>query len=597
MTPITNVLSRLQKVQDSNHQNQYQASCPAHEDNTPSLSISEGNEGQVLLQCHTGCETEDVVNAIGLEMKDLFPRNGRKGKIVGTYEFTDEHGNLLFEEVRFEPKDFRLRRPDPKGGWTWSLEGVRRVLYRLPEVLRAAREASLVFVVEGPKDADALRGLGFVATTCPQGAGKWKSEYSTFLSGADVVVIPDNDEPGKKHARAVADSTFKFASQVRILELPDPDRKGFDVSDWIAKGNGIEELQELVRQTRPLQCSPTAQKKRPEVGVRVSDVVRQKVDWVWVDRFAIGEITMLDGDPGIGKSTVSVDVTARVTRGIPLPGDEHGEIPPGPAGVVLVTTEDSIGHTIRPRLEAAGADLSRVKVVTTVPSKDEGKPDRIPIIPDDLNMIGYAIEDVGARLLIIDPMVAHLGNINSYKDQDVRSALAPLSEFASAHGVAVVLIRHLNKREGGNPLYRGGGSIGIIGAARIGLLMGRDPSNENRLVLAHLKNNLSIPAPSLAFHLADAGDVARVVWDGESDLMAADLLDNSDGPGRKPRARNEATDFLHLQLGDGPRFVGDIHDEAKREGISKRTLDRAAKELGVMKEKGAFQGPWHWRLP
>ena len=597
MSPTEKVLRQLQNVQGSGDRQQYQACCPAHEDSVASLSISVGSEGQVLLYCHAGCETEDIVHKIGLEMRDLFPRKTAERKIVETYGFTDEHGDLLFEEVRYEPKDFRLRRPGPDGSWIWKLDGVQRVLYRLPEVLKAARAGSLVFVVEGPKDAEALGNLGFVATTCPQGAGQWKSEYSTALSGADVVVVPDNDEPGRKHARAVADSVFKVASSVRILELPNADKKGFDVSDWIARGNDAHDLLELVHQTVRLHCPPKSEKKRPKVGVRVSEVEPQEVDWLWEGRLAIGEITILDGDPGIGKSTLLAGLTARITTGRPLTRYEHGRVRTRPAGVVLVTTEDSVDHTIRPRLEAAGADLNRVQVVSTVPSLDEDGPDRIPIIPQDLKLLGYAIEDVSARLLIIDPLMAHLGSINSYKDQDVRAALAPLSDFASEHGVSVVLVRHLNKSEGRNPLYRGGGSIGIMGAARVGLLMGRHPSNEDTLVLTHVKNNLSCPAPSLACHLEDAGGVARVVWDGVSNVTAADLLNNADGPGRKPTSRNQAKKFLYRQLRDEPRLACDLLSEATEEGICERTLDRAAKELEVRKEKIGFQGPSQWSLP
>jgi len=262
------LLSRLQQVRRNG--SGWIALCPAHDDRSPSLSVREGDGGRVLLHCHAGCTAEQVCAALGLTVRDLMPlrENGRhaapvRPPIMATYRYADEHGALLFEVVRMQPKSFRQRRPDGRGGWVWNLDGVRRVPYRLPEVAEAAKRGRAAFIVEGEKDADALASVGLTATTCPGGAGKWLGEYAECLRGAHVVVLPDNDEPGRKHAEQVARSLSGVAASVRVVELPDLPPKG-DVSDWLAAGGNAKELKRLARET-PLYvptdespCDPAA---------------------------------------------------------------------------------------------------------------------------------------------------------------------------------------------------------------------------------------------------------------------------------------------------------------------------------------------------
>ena len=200
------------------------ARCPAHEDRRASLSITEKPD-RTLLHCHAGCDPDAVAGAAGLSLSDLFadaPSTSGPGKpsIAATYDYTDEHGSLLYQVVRYLPKNFRQRKPDGNGGWIWKLGDVRRVAYRVPEVLEAIRVGRMVFIVEGEKDADRLHGLGLAATCNAGGAGKWTVELSEHFRGARVVILPDNDEPGRKHAADVAAKLHGIASEVRIVELP-----------------------------------------------------------------------------------------------------------------------------------------------------------------------------------------------------------------------------------------------------------------------------------------------------------------------------------------------------------------------------------------
>ena len=161
---------------------------------------------------------------------------------VAVYPYTDEHGNVLFEVVRFEPKQFSQRRPNGNGEYTWNLQGVRRVPFHLPQLLSA--NGRLIYIVEGEKDVLTLERHGIVATTNAEGSGKWRPEFADFFHGADVAIIPDNDEPGEKHARAVLDNLQRVASRVRIVRLPNLKPKG-DVTDWLRAGGTVEELAKL----------------------------------------------------------------------------------------------------------------------------------------------------------------------------------------------------------------------------------------------------------------------------------------------------------------------------------------------------------------
>lgn len=168
----------------------------------------------------------------------------QKAEIVATYPYTDENGSLLFEVCRMEPKDFRQRQPDGNGGWSWKTQGVRRVPFQLPKVQAAIRNGDPIFVVEGEKSARRLASLDLVATCSPGGAGKWKPECTKALRGADVIILPDNDAPGRKHAEAVAKALTGMAARVRMLSLTDLPEKG-DVWDWLEAGHSPAELMAL----------------------------------------------------------------------------------------------------------------------------------------------------------------------------------------------------------------------------------------------------------------------------------------------------------------------------------------------------------------
>lgn len=243
MKALERVVSALGKAVTLRRQDGVQAKCPVHADGKASLAVKQGDQG-VVMKCHAGCDNADVVKALGLKLSDLFdePMKKAERRIVATYDYKDEQGKLLYQVVRFDPKDFRQRRP-LNGGWEWNLKDTALVPYHLPELLRSAPKA--VFIVEGEKDVHALESLGLVATTNAGGAGKWRLRYNATLKGRDVFVLPDNDEPGRKHANEVL-STLGEAKSARIVELPGLPPKG-DVSDWVTMGGTREQLLALCK--------------------------------------------------------------------------------------------------------------------------------------------------------------------------------------------------------------------------------------------------------------------------------------------------------------------------------------------------------------
>lgn len=239
--------------------NGWMALCPAHDDKKPSLSIRQ-EDNKVLVHCHAGCLTDAICRALGIQKSDLFeepkkPVQSGKGKIVAEYPYHDENGNLLFEVVRFEPKDFRQRRPDGQGGWTGSTKGIRRVPFHLPQLIKAVKEDRPVYICEGEKDVLAMEAAGFAATCNAGGASKpgdtkWPSEFSRHFDGASVVIVADKDGPGRIHAANVAENLRHVAAKLVTIEVPDVDGKPCkDAADYFDAGGSAADLDELAEQS------------------------------------------------------------------------------------------------------------------------------------------------------------------------------------------------------------------------------------------------------------------------------------------------------------------------------------------------------------
>ena len=560
------------------------AQCPAHKDRNPSLSINE-REGKILIYCHAGCATEDVLKVAGIDPRELFADSTARPTIVAEYSYVDEKGDLLFQVVRYEPKSFRQRRPDGNGGWTWKLDGVRRVLYQLPEVLTA----NDVLICEGEKDCLTAQKLGFVATTNAGGAGKWREEYSESLRGKNVTIIRDADEPGRKHAEQVAQSLHGKAKSIKVIELPLK-----DLSEWAGKGDTSDPLRALVR-NEP-EWKQAAGIPTPQAGAVLrcfSDIAPKLLSWLWPGRIPLGKLTLLIGDPGLGKSLLTADIAACVTGGKSFPDGATCEL----GSAIFLSAEDDPADTMRPRLDAARADVSRVYVLEAVRMTlaDGTRTEKTFNLETDVATLEATLRaHPEVRLIVIDPISAYLGGVDSHSNAEVRGLLTPLAALAAQFGVAVLCVTHLRKSAGA-AIYRAISSIAFAAAARAVWAVASDPEDGDRRLVLAVKQNLSANMGGLAFRIETQSGVPCLAWESGAVSLAANEVLGVEVQ-QDQNERREAKEWLRNFLADGPVAAKKIQQQAKAAGLSWITVRRAKDALPVIAGKDGFKGGWQWRL-
>jgi len=326
------------------------------------------------------------------------------------------------------------------------------------------------------------------------------------------------------------------------------------------------------------------------VLIRLSDVQPEKIRWAWEGRIALGKLCLVIGDPGTGKSTATLDVGSRITRGMAWP--DGGLAPLG--NVILLSAEDGVADTIRPRVDLHGGNPNSFYILQAIKQNDS---ERAFNLVSDIDALENAITTIGnVRLVVIDPLSAYLGDKNSYKDSEIRSVLAPLIAMAERYGVAIIGIMHMGKSEERKALYRALGSIAFVAAARTVFAVGKDKDDSECQIFVGVKNNLAQMPKALAYRIVDG--VLR--WeDRPIEGVDADSILSGSAP-EELGARRDAVEFLKETLAAGERLATETIKAAREIGISERTLNRAKAELGVKsrpKGKPGEPGPWFWRLP
>lgn len=613
---IKEFVSRLTNAKKTG--NGFTALCPAHDDQNPSLSISEGDGGKILLKCFAGCPTDAIVNASGLEMKDLFRDNGSFTPIVrlngngstgpakaaksaktpkviaAVYEYTDADGEILYENVRYEPKDFRQRRPDGDGGYIYNLDGIDRVPYLLPELLDEIKNgAEDIWFTEGEKDADNLRLLGLTATSFKN----WTQTLNPYIKGVHAVLFADHDKSGKKQVNDAAGIIANASKSVKVIDLfadePLPDKHGKDVSDWIdvRRGEGLanedigERLALIADGSSYWQPETKATANGEGLMIEfLNTVTAMEVTWLAKPLIPFGFFTLLDGIEGIGKTYAMLDVAKRLTLGhaMPFGGEKHD-----PANVLFLSIEDSPEYILKPRFEKMQGDCSRLAILRGHFEFSEA----------GFTNLEQTIEDHGIKFVLIDPLFSFTVGANINNTSDVRPITDRLNRIAASHGIAIVGIRHINKSKGfGDARNAGAHSVAWLQGSRSGLIVGHDAEDKSKRGIAQHKLNIAAESNTVYGFEIDAEGIFN--WTGESDLSISAMLAHKANESIEDRsAIADAIRFLKEQLSDGGKSKNDLDIEARGEGINSASLNRAKTRLGIKPRKAGFGGGWIWELP
>lgn len=473
---------------------------------------------------------------------------------------------------------------------------------------------------EGEKDVDTLNKLNLPAFTFGGVGDGLPSGIDKYLAGRNLVILADNDDPGREHAEKKAVRAHAAgAASIKIVEFPELTLK-CDVSDFVAAGGTADQLNDrasaaalwkssdsAAQNASPMPSSDSAECK---LVVRcMADVEPEKIEWLWPGRIAIGKQTLIGGEPGLGKSQITTALAATVTNGGTWPCGE-GKAPLG--NVIILSAEDDAGDTIRPRLDAAGADVTRVHQISAVQGNGKGR--RTFNLQADLALLEDEIKSIGdVRLVIIDPVSSYLGKTDSHKNAEVRGTLEPLGDMASRLRVAVISVTHFSKGAGQSAVNSFIGSIAFIAAARAAFIVTRDPDNDDpaRRLFVQAKNNLAIDSGGLACRVEQrivGQDIvaSAIIWESERISRTADeILAASRGNSERPE-RSEAEDFLRDVLSGGPQLATEIKSQATAACLAWRTVNRAKHDLGVTATAKADPSPepgkpprvqWWWSLP
>ena len=443
---VTRTLERFSDVRPDGRG--WTAKCPAHDDHKPSLRISVGDDGRILLHCHAGCSFEAILAAVHLTVQDVSPGDARPASPEADeihYVYHDEEGKLLYRVVRGPVTDgkktFWQQRPDGHGGWANGVSGIRKVLFRLPELL-AADPSEPVLIVEGEKDVLTATRLGFLATTNPSGAGKWTEEseekhhYGDVLRGRNVFIIPDNDPPGRTHAGSVLRILRPICASVRLLELPNLPPKG-DLSDWIQAGGTAERLRALLAGESLIFVEASR-----SYGDLVRDETPRPPSLLGDGLLYARQIGQIHGPDGCRKSWETLHLLVDAATGRP-----HWGLPTRAGGIRcgLVSLEDDL-WILQDRLaaivgttEADEALLNRNLHVVCPPFYD-GPWDLVD--PAGRSAIRTWIKQLALELVIVD----HLSKAHTLPDEkDLRPVSNAALEIARVCSCGVLFDHHDRK--------------------------------------------------------------------------------------------------------------------------------------------------------
>jgi hypothetical protein len=553
---VREILSRLNKVRRNGKG--WLARCPSHDDRNPSLSVNEEGDS-VLLHCHAGCTLEQICAAIGIQMRDLFlndsPRSSPEPTIATIYPYTDEHGRLLFQVLRYTPKTFKQRRPDGNGGWAWNLDGVRRVLYRLPEV----GKAKSIIIVEGERDADTASSMDLIGTCNPGGAGKWRTEYSEALRGKDVAIIADADAPGLKHARDVVRSLVGIAHEVKLIEaLP----AAKDLTEWFQRGGTKDALLSLIERTPVLTSEGVAKwfpaKNGDQFALRPLAELLAKpdtpVEYIWDGRLVAGTVSLLVSKPKVGKSTFARNLCLAVSRGEPFLGLETQQ------GECIYLALEERWEEIRNDFAAMGADGTEQILIHAAAAPAEG-----------MFALVKLVRERKPRLVVIDPLfrIARIKDERAYAE--TYAALGPLIDVARETGTHLMLLHHSGKGMKADAIDAPLGSTALGGAVYTLVVLKRGENYRTIQTVQRVPTDL--PETVLVFdmktrQLSLGADKSQA----DIDSIAADMIEYLQTVEPDEKTESEINDHVEGKTSPKRKALRSLVEQGKitRKGTGKK---------------------------
>lgn len=460
--------------------NNWSCRCPAHDDHRASLSLAQKPEGKLLVHCHAGCSQEDVIHqlkamglwkngshppreteptvrinykTLGSKASDLVtmapPQPKPIPRILDVYPYTDENGQLLFECVRMEPKEFRQRCRNKNGQFNWSIKDVRRVIYNLPAVLQAVREGERIYIVEGEKDVETAKRLGLVATCNPMGAdngtgNKWFSEWGAWFGGAEVVIIPDKDEAGWRHAQwvhsAIKANAYKISMAIPLV--------GKDLSDWVEHGATVADIEAAIEPFVAPSTEPEPQEAPSKLFVKVEDLIDniQPIKWTIENYVERDSLTLIYGPPSSGKSLLSIAWACCIATGTPWLGQHKTHR----GSVFYVAAEGLNGlarrfkaWSIQNKISLKGAPLYQSKRGIQVLDRQS-----VEELVAEIEEIERKTGEV-PELVAIDTVARSFGSGDENSTEDMSNFIQNIDELIRKRwGLTVLLVHHSGHTEG-----------------------------------------------------------------------------------------------------------------------------------------------------
>jgi len=548
-------LTRLQDVRQAG--DGWTALCPAHGDQHRSLSVGTGTDGRILINCHAGCSADDIVEALHLAPADLFLDRSditsppQQNETAIHYPYHDRDGNLLYEKVRGPGKRFYCRRPIEGGGWSQDTKGIDKPLYQLPEVIAAREAGQLVYIVEGEKDVETARAWGLTATTPPHGSNSWRTGYAADLNGASLVLIPDQDEPGRALMSRIVRDCFDRCPEIRWIDLP-----AKDLTDWRDKhGGNMAELEGIVSETRPMtrEDDPNAVQYLDLDSIRRHGIRPPR--WILEGWLAEKDIALFAGGGGIGKSTTAMDLAIALS----LKREWCGIMPPRTYRVIYYDEEmdeDTTGMTLV-RLGAMNGNFHAAS----------GQ--RMSLYGEDaIQRLEVEIERHKPEVLVFDSIQQTFGPIEENSASDVGAVYSQIFRLRDLYDLTFVLVHHKKKaapyRIDALEMIRGSTAHGTQ-SSTVWYAMPGDTANTMKIIQAKRRRSRKI----------------SMIVRYEEDSATGPIRLIGEGPARDMETQIEkCSEWLIDWLSGRERArTREINEAAESNDFNKKTVERALRHL------------------